>query len=199
MKVLKFTNGIDIADHDEEGRVITIEFDKFYVVNTYIPNSGRKLVDLDYRVKWDKDFTNYLVKLSKNKEVIWCGDLNVAHQEIDLANPKQNKNKTAGFSDKEREGFTSLLKSGFTDTFRHLYPTKVAYNFWTYMGGARARNIGWRLDYFVISNNLLDKLVDSYQRPNVMGSDHCPNVLHIKLKKSDDDDDNDNDNGKKEI
>jgi len=182
IKPISWKDGIDIADHDTEGRCITAEYENFYLVNTYIPNAGRGLVDLDYRKKWDKDFLEYLKKLDAKKTVIWCGDLNVAHNEIDLKNPKQNKNKSAGFSDEEREGFSKVLASGFVDTFRHLYPTEAAYTFWAYRNNARAQNIGWRLDYFVISKAALDKLGDSFRRPDIMGSDHCPIVLHIGIK-----------------
>jgi len=151
------------------------------LVNTYIPNSGRKLVDLDYRKKWDQDFLSYIKKLDSKKPVIWCGDLNVSHQEIDLKNPESNKNKTAGFSDAEREGFSKVLEAGFVDSFRHLYPQeKGAWTFWTYMGNAREKDIGWRLDYFVISASILPYLTECYRRKDVMGSDHCPLVLHIK-------------------
>jgi len=189
-KPLKWTDGIGIKDHDEEGRTITAEFSSFYLVNTYVPNSGRGLVDLEYRTKWDNDFSAYLKSLDQHKPVILCGDLNVilyiiltwqvAHNEIDIKNAKQNRNKTAGFTDIEREAFTKLLQAGFIDTFRHLNPTKQdAYTFWSYLGNARAKNIGWRLDYFVISQRLAPLLANSYMRTQVGGSDHCPIVLHL--------------------
>jgi exodeoxyribonuclease-3 len=183
IKPINWTDGIGIKEHDNEGRVITAEFEKFYLVNAYVPNSGRKLVNLNYRQKWDKDFLNYLITLDKIKPVILCGDLNVAHQEIDLANPKSNKNKTAGFTDQERDGFSNILNSGFIDSFRHLYPDKKGvYTFWSYLKESRKKNIGWRLDYFVISKSLVEKLVDVVTRPNILGSDHCPLVLIIELK-----------------
>ncbi|KAG8197349.1 hypothetical protein JTE90_013476 [Oedothorax gibbosus] len=175
------TEGIGIEEHDNEGRVITAEYENFYLVNTYVPNSGRGLVRLDYRKTWDKDFRDYLKKLDKKKPVVLCGDLNVAHEEIDIANPKSNK-KNAGFTQEERDGFSALLEEGFIDTFRHLYPDeKGAYTFWTYMMNCRAKNVGWRLDYFVISERFKDHLCDSLIRKDVMGSDHCPVglLLHI--------------------
>jgi len=178
-----WTDGIGIADHDDEGRCITAEFDKFYLVNTYIPNAGQKLKDLDYRKTWDVVFLAYLKNLDAKKPVIWCGDLNVAHQAMDLKNPKQNANKNAGFSDDERNGFSNVLKAGFVDTYRHLHPKEEgAFTFWSFMKNARGKDIGWRLDYFVISQRILEKLGDSFRRPFVMGSDHCPIVLHIELK-----------------
>jgi len=152
------------------------------LVTSYIPNSGRGLKDLDYRKKWDKDFLEYLKRLDAKKPVIWCGDLNVAHQEIDLKNPKQNKNRTAGFSDAEREGFTAVLKAGFCDTFRHFYPNETAYTFWSFQREARGKDIGWRLDYFVTSQKILDKVKDSFRRPHIMGSDHCPIAILVDLK-----------------
>eukprot|EP01114_Cavostelium_apophysatum_P004955 TRINITY_DN1544_c0_g1_i3.p1 TRINITY_DN1544_c0_g1~~TRINITY_DN1544_c0_g1_i3.p1 ORF type:complete len:369 (-),score=116.98 TRINITY_DN1544_c0_g1_i3:113-1219(-) len=183
IKPLSWTDGINISDHDEEGRVITAEFQDFYLVNTYIPNSGRGLKDLDYRKKWDADFLNYLKTLDAKKPVIWCGDLNVAHQAADLTNPKPNYNKTAGYSQAEIDGFTAVLNSGFVDSFRHFSPEeKQAFTFWSFMRNARAKNIGWRLDYFVVSKRLMDKVAHSYRRPHVMGSDHCPIVLHGALK-----------------
>ncbi|XP_035225962.1 DNA-(apurinic or apyrimidinic site) endonuclease-like [Stegodyphus dumicola] len=173
--------GIGIEEHDNEGRVITAEYKDFYLVTTYVPNAGRGLVRLDYRQKWDKDFRAYLKKLDSKKPVILCGDLNVAHEEIDIARPKSNK-RNAGFTVEEREGFSALLKEGFVDTFRHLYPdTKDAYTFWTYMMNARGKNIGWRLDYFVISEKLTDSLCDSVIRKDVFGSDHCPVALFLAI------------------
>mmetsp|Transcript_21624 Transcript_21624/g.30232 ORF Transcript_21624/g.30232 Transcript_21624/m.30232 type:complete len:398 (+) Transcript_21624:79-1272(+) len=183
IKPISWTDGIGIKEHDTEGRVITAEYENFFLVNTYIPNSSRGLVNLDYRQKWDKDFREYLKKLDKQKPVIWTGDLNVAHLEIDLANPKTNRNKTAGFTDQERDGMTQVLKSGFVDSFRHLYPqAEGVYSYWTYVGNARAKNVGWRLDYWIISQRLVEKLGDTVMRPGVMGSDHCPIVLLISLK-----------------
>jgi AP endonuclease-1 len=178
-KAIKVTHGIGNKEYDAEGRVITLEFDDFYLVNAYVPNSGRGLVRLEYRMKWDKHFSKYLVDLDKEKPVILTGDLNVAHQEIDLANPKTNT-KTAGFTKQERDNFTDFLSQGFVDTFRYLYPDlKGKYTFWSYFANARAKNVGWRLDYFVCSKRLLDKVCDNQIRSDVKGSDHCPLVLNI--------------------
>ncbi|XP_033636120.1 DNA-(apurinic or apyrimidinic site) lyase-like [Asterias rubens] len=174
--------GIGIEEHDGEGRVITAEFEDFYFVGCYVPNSSRGLVRLPYRKEWDVAFHEYLVNLDKKKPLIFCGDLNVAHQEIDLKNPKPNRNKTPGFTDDEREGFTKLLDEGFVDCLRHLYPDReFAYSFWTYMGNCRVKNVGWRLDYFVISKRLLPKLCDSDLRTWVPGSDHCPITLDMAM------------------
>jgi len=182
IKPIQWIDGIGIKEHDTDGRVITAEFEKFYLVNSYIPNAGKKLCDLDYRMKWDIDFLAFLQSLQKKKPVVWCGDLNVAHEEIDLKNPKTNR-KNAGFSNEERANFTTVLKSGFIDTFRHLHPKEVdCYTFWSYMMNARGKGIGWRLDYFVISQDILDKLGVCYRRPTIIGSDHCPLVLHIALR-----------------
>lgn len=181
-KPINVTYGIGVEKHDKEGRVIAAEFEDYYVVGAYIPNSGRGLVRLEYRQEWDVDFLTYLKNLDAKKPVIFCGDLNVAHQEIDLKNPKSNKNKTPGFTDQERDGFTKLLSEGFTDTFRHLYPkTEQMYSFWTYMGNCRAKNVGWRLDYFVVSNRLLPNLCESTMRTKVMGSDHCPIICEMAM------------------
>ncbi|XP_033105216.1 DNA-(apurinic or apyrimidinic site) lyase-like isoform X2 [Anneissia japonica] len=175
VKPLNVTYGIGCEQHDKEGRVITAEYDKFYLVTSYVPNAGKKLVRLAYREEWDKDFRNYLVDLDKKKPVILCGDLNVAHNEIDLANPKSNRNKTAGFTDQERQGFTDLLAAGFIDSYRHFYPQKTAeYSFWTYMMNARAKNTGWRLDYFVVSEKLKPNICDSVIRTK------CPSLTCIK-------------------
>ncbi|KAJ7378433.1 DNA-(apurinic or apyrimidinic site) lyase [Desmophyllum pertusum] len=180
-KPIKVSFGIGISKHDNEGRVITAEFEDVYVVTAYVPNSGRGLPRLGYRQGWDKDFTEYLKTLDNKKPVILCGDLNVAHKEIDLANPKTNT-KTAGFTKEERQGFTELLEEGFVDSFRHFYPKKEKqYSFWSYMGNARAKNVGWRLDYFVVSERLVPKMCDSLIRPRVTGSDHCPVVLLLSL------------------
>lgn len=173
--------GINIEEHDQEGRVITLEFDNFYLVNCYTPNSQRELTRLDYRQKWEDDFRNYLVNLSKQKPVILCGDLNVAHNEIDLKNPKTNRHN-AGFTDEERAKMTELLKSGFIDTFRYLYPDKEGcYSWWSYMFHAREKNAGWRIDYFIVSQDLKDKIVDSKIHSEILGSDHCPVELDIDL------------------
>ncbi|XP_003744372.1 DNA-(apurinic or apyrimidinic site) lyase [Galendromus occidentalis] len=172
--------GLSLEEHDSEGRVITLEFEEFFLVNSYVPNAGRGLVRLDYRLTWDRDFRKYLVGLKKKKSVILTGDLNVAHNEIDLKNPKTNK-KNAGFTEEERQGLTDLLEEGFVDTFRKLYPEREgAYTFWTYMMNARAKNVGWRLDYFIVSEDLIDNVIDNEIRSTVMGSDHCPVVLHLK-------------------
>ncbi|KYQ96733.1 class II apurinic/apyrimidinic(AP)-endonuclease [Tieghemostelium lacteum] len=182
VKPIKITTGIsefksDNSKHDTEGRVITLEFESFYLVNTYVPNSGTgkpPLARLDYRIKeWDVELQNYLKELDKTKPVVWCGDLNVAHQEIDLKNPKTNT-RTAGFTIEERTSFGNFLKEGFVDTFRHLNPAKVAYSFWSYKFQARSKDAGWRLDYFVVSERLMDSIKASFMRSTVMGSDHCP-------------------------
>lgn len=179
IKPLAVTYGMNIEDHDQEGRIITLEFDQFYLVNVYTPNSQRGLMRLDYRMQWENDFRNYLLQLDKIKPVIMCGDLNVAHEEIDIKNPKSNR-KNAGFTDEERSNMTALLTSGFTDTFRFLYPDKEnAYTWWSYMMNARARNIGWRIDYFVVSSRLRESIKDSVIYPDIMGSDHCPVGLEI--------------------
>lgn len=174
-------NPLGKEEHDKEGRVITAEFPNYFLVTAYVPNSGRGLVRLDYRKTWDVDFRTYLSELDIQKPVMLCGDLNVAHQEIDLKNPKGNK-KNAGFTAEEREGFTELLNAGFVDSFRELYPEQNhAFTFWTYMMNARQKNVGWRLDYFVLSSSLLPGLCDSKIRNQVMGSDHCPITLHIAI------------------
>ncbi|KAG7277655.1 hypothetical protein CRUP_025340 [Coryphaenoides rupestris] len=174
---LNVTYGISKEEHDKEGRVITAEFPTFFLVTAYIPNSGRGLVRLDYRKTWDVDFRAYLSGLEQRKPLVLCGDLNVAHEEVDLKNPKGNK-KNAGFTAEEREGFGQLLAAGFTDSFRHLYPERAyAYTFWTYMMNSRSKNVGWRLDYFVLSAGLMPGLCDSKIRNKAMGSDHCPITL----------------------
>ncbi|MDF2929663.1 exodeoxyribonuclease III [Anaerospora sp.] len=179
IKPISVAYGMNNAEHDQEGRLITLEFDEFFLVNVYTPNSQRELARLDYRMKWEDDFRAYLQQLDKTKPVIVCGDINVAHQEIDLKNPKTNK-RNAGFTDEERGKFTELLEGGFTDSFRLLYPNKEqAYTWWSYMMGARARNIGWRIDYFLISNRLREHVKDAVIYPDIMGSDHCPVGLQI--------------------
>ena len=173
--------GIGIEEHDKEGRVITLEFEKFYMVNCYTPNSKRELERLDYRMIWEEDFRNYLLELNKKKPVILCGDLNVAHKEIDLKNPKTNR-RNAGFTDEEREKMTELLNSGFVDSFRYLYPDKTdKYTWWSYMFKAREKNAGWRIDYFIVSDNIKDKIKESYIFSEIMGSDHCPVGLDIEI------------------
>lgn len=181
IKPLSVTNGIGIEEHDQEGRVITAEYENFYLVCCYTPNSQRELARLEYRMTWEDAFRNYLLELDKKKPVILCGDLNVAHQEIDLKNPKTNR-KNAGFSDEERAKMTELLESGFTDTFRHLYPDAIEeYSWWSYMGKARERNTGWRIDYFITSKRLDDKIQEAKIHQQIFGSDHCPVELDIDL------------------
>ena len=181
IKPLSVTNGIGIEEHDQEGRVITAEYDNFYLVCCYTPNSQRELARLEYRMAWEDAFRNYLLELDKKKPVILCGDLNVAHQEIDLKNPKTNR-KNAGFSDEERAKMTELLAAGFTDTFRHLYPDAIEqYSWWSYMGKARERNTGWRIDYFITSKRLDDKIQEAKIHQQIFGSDHCPVELVIDL------------------
>ena len=178
---LAVTNGIGIDEHNTEGRVITLEFQDFFFVTCYTPNSQNELKRLDYRMKWEDDFREYLLGLNKKKPVILCGDLNVAHNEIDLKNPKTNK-KNAGFSDEEREKMTTLLNSGFTDSFRYLYPDKEGiYSWWSYRFNARKNNAGWRIDYFITSDSIKDKIIDSKIHTDIMGSDHCPVELDIDL------------------
>ena len=177
---LKVSYGIGIEEHDKEGRVITLEFDKFYMVNCYTPNSGRELARLEYRMTWEDEFKKYLIKLDKQKPVIICGDLNVAHTEIDLKNPKSNR-KNAGFTDEERSKIEELLNSGFTDSFRKMYPDKEgAYTWWSYMFIARANNAGWRIDYFLVSDRISKNIKDAYIYSEIMGSDHCPVGLEIE-------------------
>lgn len=171
--------GIGIPEHDDEGRVITLEFDPFYLVNVYTPNSQRGLVRLDYRMDWEEAFRGYVTGLDSRKPVIICGDMNVAHEEIDLKNPKTNVGN-AGFSPEEREKMTELLDAGFADTFRTLYPDKTgSYTWWSYMFHAREHNAGWRIDYFLVSQRLRDSVVDSTIHSDIMGSDHCPVSLDI--------------------
>ncbi len=172
--------GIGIPEHDTEGRAITLEYDNFYLLNVYTPNAQRELARLDYRMQWEDALREYINNLNSKKPVIYCGDLNVAHNEIDLKNPKANR-KNAGFSDEEREKFTKLLNTGFVDSFRYLYPDKVEYSWWSYMRQAREKNIGWRIDYFVISEKIKEKIKDSYILSDIMGSDHCPVALEIDL------------------
>ncbi|KAA3658597.1 MAG: exodeoxyribonuclease III [Calditrichaeota bacterium] len=167
-------NGMGIPEHDNEGRVITLEYEKFYLVNVYTPNSQRELMRLDYRQnQWDVAFLKHVKSLEKEKPVIFCGDLNVAHKEIDLANPKSNK-RNAGFTDEERAGFDKIVNAGFIDTFREFNKDAGQYTWWTYRMNARARNVGWRIDYFCISSALRPNLKDAFIRSEVMGSDHCP-------------------------
>ncbi len=178
---LSVTYGIGIEEHDKEGRIITLEFENFYLVNNYTPNSKRELERLAYRQIWEDQIRNYLLKLNKIKPVIMCGDLNVAHHEIDLKNPKANQ-RNAGFTVEERGKMTELLEAGFTDTFRYLYPDKEnEYSWWSYMGQARQKNIGWRIDYFIVSNQIQEKIKEASIYQEIMGSDHCPIGLEIDL------------------
>ena len=173
--------GIGIKEHDKEGRIITLEFEKFYLVNCYTPNSQRELTRLEYRMVWEKEIKQYLKNLNVLKPVIFCGDLNVAHKEIDLKNPKTNRGN-AGFTDEEREKMTELLEDGFIDTYRYMYPDKEnAYTWWSYMGKAREKNIGWRIDYFIVSDRIKEKIQDVKIHNDIMGSDHCPVELDINL------------------
>ena len=173
-KPLLVTYGMGIEEHDKEGRIITAEYNDYYLVTCYTPNSKRELTRLSYRMEWEDTFLNYIKKLDDKKPVIFCGDLNVAHKEIDLKNPKTN-HKNAGFTDEEREKMSIVLSSGFTDSFRYKYPDKTdMYSWWSYMGGARAKNIGWRIDYFIVSDKLKEKITDAKIHANVLGSDHCP-------------------------
>ena len=175
------TYGIGKEEHDKEGRVITTEFENFYLVNIYTPNSKRELERLDYRQIWEDEIRNYLLALNKNKPVIMCGDLNVAHKEIDLKNPKTNR-RNAGFTDEERAKMTELLNAGFTDSFRFLYPDKEdAFTWWSYMMKAREKNVGWRIDYFIVSNDIKDKIKEATIYSEIMGSDHCPIGLEIDV------------------
>ena len=180
-KPLSVAYGIGVDEHDHEGRVITLEMENFYLITVYVPNSQDGLKRLDYRMTWEDDFLTYLKKLEEKKPVVVCGDLNVAHQEIDLKNPKSNR-KNAGFTDEERAKFTQWLNAGFTDTFRHFYPDqKDIYSWWSYRFKAREKNAGWRIDYFVTSQSLDDKLVDAKIHTDVLGSDHCPVELLLDI------------------
>lgn len=178
-KTVKY--GIGIEEHDKEGRVITLEFERFYMVNIYTPNSKRELERLDYRQIWEDEIRKYLKKLNEKKPVIMCGDLNVAHKEIDLKNPKTN-HYSAGFTDEERDKMTELLNAGFIDTFRYKYPEKIEYSWWSYMRQAREKNVGWRIDYFIVSNDLKDEIKDAKIHTEILGSDHCPVELDIFVK-----------------
>lgn len=177
---LNVSYGIGIEEHDQEGRVITAEFEDHYVVTTYVPNSGNGLKRLDYREGWDEAMLKFLKNLDAKKPVIWCGDLNVAHQEIDIARPKSNYNKTAGYTQVEIDGMTRFLENGFIDTFRTMHPEEVKYSWWSFRGAAREKNIGWRLDYFLLSEKLQDKMDEAFILNEVEGSDHCPVGLVLK-------------------
>lgn len=180
-KPISVTYGIGIEEHDKEGRVITLEFEKFYMINIYTPNSKRELERLEYRQIWEDEIRKYMLKLNKNKPVIMCGDLNVAHKEIDLKNPKTNRHN-AGFTDEERNKMTELLDAGFVDTFRVLYPDKEnAYSWWSYMGHAREKNVGWRIDYFIVSKSIENCIKEAKIHSEILGSDHCPVELEIDI------------------
>lgn len=179
---LNVSFGIGIDEHDKEGRVITAEYESFYLVNVYVPNSGSELLRLDYRQEWDKAFFDFLKNLERTKPVIVCGDMNVAHREIDIARPKANYNKTAGFMQEEIDGMDRYTQGGLVDTFRALYPeAKDKYSWWSYRGGARAKNIGWRIDYFLISEVLKSHLQEAFILPELDGSDHCPVGVELSL------------------
>ena len=178
-KPLSVSYNMGVDKHDHEGRIVTLEFPEFYSVNVYVPNSQNELARLDYRMEWEEDFLKFVKELEKKKPVIICGDMNVAHKEIDLKNPKTNR-KNAGFTDEEREKMTALQESGFTDTFRYFYPDKEGmYSWWSFRGNARANNTGWRIDYFLVSESLNDRLESAQILMDVEGSDHCPVVLEI--------------------
>ena len=180
-KPISVTYGIGIEEHDKEGRVITLEFEKFYMINIYTPNSKRELERLEYRQIWEDEIRKYMLKLNENKPVIMCGDLNVAHKEIDLKNPKTNRHN-AGFTDEERNKMTELLDAGFVDTFRVLYPEKEnAYSWWSYMGHAREKNVGWRIDYFIVSKSIENCIKEAKIHSEIFGSDHCPVELEIYI------------------
>jgi exodeoxyribonuclease-3 len=170
-----------ISEHDQEGRVIAAEFNDFYVINVYVPNSGSELVRLDYRAQWDKDFLEYLKKLENKKPDIVCGDFNVAHQPIDIARPKANYNKSAGYTQKEIDGFTRFTETGLVDSFRHFYPEKEnIYSWWSYRAGARAKNVGWRIDYCLVSESLMSQVKGAFILNEYMGSDHCPVGIELR-------------------
>ncbi len=176
---LTVTFGMGIDEHDHEGRLITLEYSDFYLINAYVPNSKKELVRLDYRMTWEDDFLKYIKDLEKIKPVILCGDLNVAHTEMDIKNAKSNL-RSAGFTIEERDKFTNLLANGFIDTFRYFHPDEIKYSWWSYLFHARENNAGWRLDYFVVSKILIDKIKDSYIYNEIMGSDHCPVGIEIE-------------------
>ncbi len=182
-KPLSVTRDIGIPEHDTEGRVLCLEYDSFFLVDVYVPNSGSELLRLGYSQTWDEAFFNYLKNLEKEKPVIVCGDLNVAHKAIDLARPKPNYNKSAGYMQEEIDGMDRFIQGGFTDTFRHFFPDKTeAYSWWSYRAGARANNVGWRIDYFLVSNSLIPSIKSSSILNEVLGSDHCPVMVELKSK-----------------
>jgi exodeoxyribonuclease-3 len=180
-KPIKTINDLGIAEHDNEGRVICTEYPAFYLVNVYVPNSGQQLDRLSYRKKWDSDFLKYLKQLEKTKPVIACGDFNVAHQPIDLKNDKANYNKTAGYTQIEIDGMTNFLDAGFVDAFRYLHPNAIAYTYWSYRFNSRAKNTGWRIDYFLVSKSIMDKVNSVNILSDYFGSDHCPISLDIDV------------------
>lgn len=180
-KPISVSYGIGVEEHDHEGRVITLEYENFYMITVYVPNSQDGLARLDYRMRWEDDFLTYVKELEKSKPVVYCGDLNVAHKEIDLKNPKTNR-KNAGFTDEERGKFSTVLENGFIDTFRYFYPDmENIYSWWSYRFSARAKNAGWRIDYFIVSGALKDKLKDAKIHTDIMGSDHCPVELEMDV------------------
>lgn len=180
---LNVTRDIGVTEHDTEGRVLCLEYNAFFLVDVYVPNSGNELLRLGYRQTWDEAFFNYLKNLEKQKPVIACGDFNVAHKAIDLARPKPNYNKSAGYMQEEIDGMDRFTQGGFTDTFRHFFPDKTeAYSWWSYRAGARANNVGWRIDYFLVSNSFLPSIKSSVILNEVLGSDHCPVMVELKSK-----------------
>ncbi|MBL0742893.1 exodeoxyribonuclease III [Chryseolinea lacunae] len=178
---LQVTYDMGLEEHDQEGRVITAEYNTFFVVTVYTPNSGEGLARLDYRERWDREFREYLLWLNRRKPVITCGDFNVAHQPIDIARPKENYNKSAGYTQREIDGFTRLLEAGYVDTFRRFYPETVKYTYWNYVTNARAKNTGWRIDYFLVTESLMDHVKDAMVYDQYLGSDHCPVGLKIEI------------------
>ena len=180
-KPLSIRSDIDLDEHDHEGRVLAIELEPYFLLTVYTPNSGYELKRLDYRQKWDADFLSYLKKLEKEKPVVLCGDLNVAHTDIDLARPKTNYNKTPGYTQAEIDGLDNLVASGFVDTFRYKYPDRIKYSWWSYRAGARQKNVGWRIDYFLVSKSLTSRIKDADILNEFMGSDHCPVLLELDV------------------
>ncbi len=178
---LQVIHDMGIAEHDREGRVLVVEFEHFFLLNVYVPNSGEALARLDYRHSWDLDFLAYCLQLQSKKPLIACGDFNVAHQEIDIARPKPNYNKSAGYTQVEIDGFTGFVDAGLVDSYRYFHPDTVAYSWWSYRGGARTRNVGWRIDYVLTSNTLIDKVKEAFILPEITGSDHCPVGIDIDL------------------
>ena len=176
---LSVTYDMNVEEHDQEGRVICAEYADFYLITVYVPNSGSELLRLDYRQQWDKDFFNYLKALEAKKPIIVCGDLNVAHQDIDLARPKANYNKSAGYMQAEIDGIQNYISAGLKDSFRHFYENDVKYSWWSYRGGARQKNVGWRIDYFLVSESFLPQVKDAFILNDTMGSDHCPVGINI--------------------